>query len=100
MDGDGVGGRVKLPVVKINNILLNGLEVLKPNIVVQPREGYLLSDNSIGFFGNNLFEKYRKVTIDFPSNRVIMHTINKKVETHSIGNKGNKAVALQTIKKR
>lgn len=97
LDGDGVGGRVKLPVVKINNILLNGLAVEKPNIVIQPREGYLLSDNSIGFFGNNLFEKYRKITIDFPSNRVIMHTINKNTEKHTYSKQG---VAMQIKKKR
>lgn len=97
LEGDGVGGRVKLPVVKISNILLNGLEVEKPNIVIQPREGYLLSDNSIGFFGNNLFEKYRKVTIDFPANRVIMHTINRNTEKHTYSKQG---VAMQMKKKR
>lgn len=84
MAGDGVGGRVQLPVVKIRNLTLNGLEVQKPNIVVQPREGSLLSDNAIGFFGNNLLEKYRKVTVDFLSNRVIMHSINKSVAMHTI----------------
>lgn len=95
MEGDGVGGRVKLPVVKIRSIHLNGLEVVKPNIVIQPREGYFKSDNAIGFFGNNLLEKYRKVTIDFLSNRVVMHTINKKVATHTI----NKHLAMETKKR-
>ncbi len=97
MEGDGVGGRIKLPVVKIDHLSLNGLAVEKPNIVVQPREGYLLSDASIGFFGNNLFEKYRKVTIDFPSKRVILHTINKNTEKHTYCKQG---VALQIKKKR
>jgi hypothetical protein len=84
MAGDGVGGRVQLPVVRIRTMMLNGLEVQKPNIVVQPREGALLSDNAVGFFGNNLLEKYRKVTVDFLSNKVIMHTINKSVAMHTI----------------
>jgi hypothetical protein len=84
MAGDGVGGRVQLPVVKIKRIMFNGLEVIKPNIVIQPREGYFLSDNAIGFFGNNLLEKYRKVTIDFLSNKVILHSINKSVAMHTI----------------
>lgn len=97
MEGDGVGGRVKLPVVKISTLLLNGLEVQKPNIIIQPREGYLLSDNSIGFFGNNLLEKYRKVTVDFPSGRIIMHTINKNTEKHTYSKQG---VALQVTKRR
>lgn len=92
MEGDGVGGRVKLPVVKIRSVHLNGLEVVKPSIVIQPREGYFKSDNAIGFFGNNLLEKYRKVTIDFLSNRVVMHTINKKVQTHTI----NKHLAMES----
>ncbi len=92
MEGDGVGGRVKLPVVKIRSVHLNGLEVVKPSIVIQPREGYFKSDNAIGFFGNNLLEKYRKVTIDFLSNKVVMHTINKKVQTHTI----NKHLAMES----
>jgi hypothetical protein len=84
MSGDGVGGRVALPVVKISNIKFNGLEVIRPNIVVQPREGVFLADNAIGFFGNNLLEKYRKVTIDFFTNKIIMHSINKTVAVHTI----------------
>ena len=84
MAGDGVGGRVQLPVVKISNIKFNGLEVVKPNIVVQPREGIFLAENAIGFFGNNLLEKYRKVTIDFFSNKIIMHNINSTVAMHTI----------------
>lgn len=84
MTGDGVGGRVQLPVVKIFKVHFNGLEVEKPSLVVQPREGSLISDNAVGFFGNNLLEKYRKVTIDFLSNRMILHSINNAVAVHTI----------------
>jgi ribosomal protein S17E len=58
--------------------------VIKPSIVVQPREGYFLGDEAVGFFGNNLLEKYRKVTVDFTTNKVILHSVSKAVAVHQI----------------
>ena len=84
MHGDGVGGRVQLPVVKIRSAQFNGVDVVKPSIVVQPREGYFIGDDAVGFFGNNLMEKYRKVTVDFPKNKVILHSVNGNVAVHQV----------------
>ena len=61
----GIGGSIKLPVYKINSVLLNAIEVHKPFIIVQPRQGYFARPDAVGFFGNNFLEKFQKVTIDF-----------------------------------
>lgn len=34
-------------------------------IIVQPQQGYFARTDAVGFFGNNLLEKFKKVTIDF-----------------------------------
>lgn len=70
LSGTGVGGSVKLPVYKINSILLNTIEIRKPFLIVQPRQGYFARPDAIGFFGNNLLQKFQKVTIDFMNKRM------------------------------
>ncbi|HXS37561.1 MAG TPA: retropepsin-like aspartic protease [Flavipsychrobacter sp.] len=78
MTGTGVGGNVYLQVVSIDKLAFNGMEIKSPFIIVQPREGYFEKDEAIGFFGNNLLEKYYKVTIDFLNNRIVFNNVKKK----------------------
>jgi hypothetical protein len=77
LTGKGVGGGIYLQAVRVNKIELNhSITIYDGYIIIQPREGYFKDDNAIGFFGNNLLEKYNKVTIDFPGRQVIF-PINK-----------------------
>lgn len=78
ISGTGVGGDVYLQVAAITGIRLHGVYVNRPYIIIQPREGYFEQDSAIGFFSNNLLEKYRKVTIDFTSNKIVFNNIRKK----------------------
>ena len=65
LSASGVGGSIKLPVYKINSVLLGNIEVKHPFLIIQPKQGYFARTDAVGFFGNNLFEKFHKVTIDF-----------------------------------
>lgn len=70
--GQGVGGSVYMQVVRISNAQLNCLNLYSPYIIIQSREGYFLRDDAIGFFGNNLLEKQKKVTIDFLGECIVL----------------------------
>lgn len=76
--GKGVGGDLYLDVVKLMSLQLDTLEISRAFIVIQPKEGYFKSDEAVGFFGNNLLEKYNYVTFDFPRNRMIFNDIKKQ----------------------
>lgn len=71
--GQGVGGGVYMKVVKINSIELNQRQkIYRPNIIIQPEEGYFKQKDAIGFFGNNLLEKYGRVSVDFISRQIVL----------------------------
>ncbi|MGE5458699.1 MAG: TIGR02281 family clan AA aspartic protease, partial [Methanococcaceae archaeon] len=61
----GVGGNIKIPVYKITSVLLSNQKIEHPFLIIQPRQGYFARNDAVGFFGNNLMEKFEKVTIDF-----------------------------------
>ncbi len=63
----GVGGAAYLPVVPVTGLDLDRFRVLQPNLVVQPEGGYFERNDIAGFFGNNLLEKFQKITLDFPA---------------------------------
>ena len=85
--GNGVGGNVYLQVIKINKLNFQGLLIHEPSIIVQPEEGYFQQKEAIGFFGNNLFEKCRKVTIDFISKQIIVNTITRTGKLQTLAQK-------------
>ena len=67
----GIGGEIKLPLGKIKQIdLVN--DNFKGNVYVicQPHQGYFSRADAVGFFGNNLFEKFHKIEIDFKAKRI------------------------------
>jgi hypothetical protein len=86
LHGTGVGGGIYLQAVKISSLEMNSrLKLYNSYIIIQPKEGYFKEENAIGFFGNNLLEKYGKVSVDFlsrqiilPMNKTITPTIKKR----------------------
>ncbi|MGN6566786.1 MAG: retropepsin-like aspartic protease [Flavipsychrobacter sp.] len=87
LTGKGVGGNVYLQVIKIERLNFRNLLIKDPLMIVQPEEGYFQEKNAIGFFGNNLFEKCHKVTIDFINKQVIINTIKKTGKLQAIAKK-------------
>lgn len=76
--GKGVGGDLNLEVIKINMMTLNDRIVRHPYIIVQPQEGYFKQEDAIGFFGNNLLEKYNTVAIDFRTKKLYIKEVPPK----------------------
>jgi len=71
--GQGVGGGVYLQAVKMNCIELNQRQkIYNGYIIIQPKEGYFKQDKAIGFFGNNLLEKYGRVSVDFIARQIVL----------------------------
>lgn len=73
----GVGGNIKIPVYQIHSLLLGSLEIKKTFLIVQPEQGYFARADAVGFFGNNLLEKFQKVTIDFINGKIYTQTMGK-----------------------
>jgi len=72
----GIGGSMDIPVYMIKSISLNNYDLTDPFIIVQPKQGYFARQDAVGFFGNNLVEKFEKVTIDFKNK--IMYVLKIK----------------------
>lgn len=70
LSATGIGGSIEVPVYKINSVSLTTIGIPNPFIIVQPRQGYFARPDAVGFFGNNLFEKFQKVTIDFIDKKI------------------------------
>jgi len=60
----------KFEAVPVRTFFFVGQKIKYPYLFVQPGQGYLVSPHSVGFFGNNLLEKFERVSIDFPANRI------------------------------
>jgi hypothetical protein len=78
VNGKGVGGDIYLEIVKVRSMLLDTIDIRNAYVVIQPKEGYFKRDEAIGFFGNNLLEKYNKVILDFPNNRIVFGDLKKQ----------------------
>jgi hypothetical protein len=70
--GTGTGGEIKLPVVHVKSFSFNGQQMQNPFIIVQPEQGYFARPDAVGFFGNNLLDKYQKVIIDFLGDKMYL----------------------------
>ncbi len=66
----GLGGNMQLPVYKIDSLLLNTIKIKEPFLIIQPMQGYFARQDAVGFVGNNLFEKFKIVTIDFIEKKI------------------------------
>lgn len=71
--GTGVGGTVRLPVYKTDSVTMNELTINNPNLIIQPPQGYFARPDAVGFFGNNLIEKFRQVTLDFQGKKMYLN---------------------------
>ncbi|WP_293301265.1 retropepsin-like aspartic protease [Pedobacter sp. UBA4863] len=69
----GIGGSIDIPVYKINSVLLDKIELRNLYVIVQPERGYFSRSDAVGFFGNNLLDKYRGVTIDFINKEIFLN---------------------------
>jgi hypothetical protein len=77
LTGQGVGGGVYLQAVKVNCIELNQRQkIFNGYVIIQPKEGYFKQDHAIGFFGNNLLEKYGRVSVDFIARQIVLPVNN------------------------
>ncbi|RYD54838.1 MAG: hypothetical protein EOP56_17880 [Sphingobacteriales bacterium] len=78
ISGRGVGGDVNLQVLKINRMELNGYAIRHPYLILQPEEGCFKAEDAVGFFGNNLLEKYQSIVIDFPGEKLYFNKVAPK----------------------
>lgn len=77
--GQGVGGNIFLKAVKLDCIALNRRQkIYNGYAILQPREGYFSDEHSIGFFGNNLLEKYGRVSVDFIARQIVLPVSDTK----------------------
>ena len=74
LSGTGIGGEIQLPVYQIDIMNVGNLSIKKPYLIVQPEQGYFGRADAVGFFSNNLLEKFSSVTLDFISKN--MYFIN------------------------
>jgi hypothetical protein len=70
--GTGTGGEVRLPVARIGSLTVGGRTLERPWVIVQPSRGYFARPDAVGFVGNNLLEKFGRVTIDYPGRRLAL----------------------------
>lgn len=72
--GTGVGGNVRLPVVTIRSLKddSGNINAKDPEMIVQPKQGYFARRDAVGFFSNNLLEKFTNVAVDLSSGIMIL----------------------------
>jgi hypothetical protein len=70
--GTGTGGEVRLPVARIGSLTVGGRTLERPWVIVQPAQGYFARADAVGFVGNNVLEKFGRVTIDYPGRRLAL----------------------------
>lgn len=70
----GVGGYLYLQVVRLESMEAGALKLSYPYAIIQDKEGCFADPQSIGFFGNSVLEAYRRVTLDFIHEEIILQT--------------------------
>lgn len=73
LSATGIGGNITIPVYKLKSVMFNSIEIKKPFLLVQPKQGYFAQADAVGFFGNNLLEKYQKVVINFIDKKIYLN---------------------------
>jgi hypothetical protein len=72
LSANGIGGEIKLPVYKARSVTFGTAIIKNPYLIVQPVAGYFARTDALGFFSNNLLERYNTVTIDFLSDKIFL----------------------------
>lgn len=76
LTGSGIGGAANLFAYKLDSVVLGSIVIADPFIIVQPEAGYFARKDAIGFFGNNLMEKFPQISIDFPNRKMFLKPRN------------------------
>ncbi len=76
LTGSGIGGAANLFAYKLDSVVLGSIVITDPFIIVQPEAGYFARKDAIGFFGNNLMEKFAQISIDFPNRKMFLKPRN------------------------
>ncbi|HOI32083.1 MAG: retropepsin-like aspartic protease [Bacteroidales bacterium] len=70
--------QIELPVIQLDKVAIDILEIDTPYIIVQPKQGYFASPDAVGFVSNNLLSKYGCVAIDYINNRLYYLPLKKQ----------------------
>lgn len=65
LSGSGVGGTVRLPVIRLDRLELGGVEIERPLAIVQPRAGVFARDDAPGFVGSYTLAPLGRIVIDY-----------------------------------
>ncbi len=72
LSGTGAGGTVELAVARLQALVLGPTTIARPYVIVQPPRGYFARADAVGFVGNNLLERFGRVTIDYAGRRLVL----------------------------
>lgn len=68
----GVGGEIRIPVVKGRSFRLGKMEVTDPQLIVQPPIGYFADPGAVGFIGSYALQNVSMFVVDYPQRRLIL----------------------------
>ena len=68
----GMGGEIRIPVVKAGSLKLSRAQVREPRLIVQPKVGYFARPDAVGFLGAYAFARWPGFIVDYPRRRVIL----------------------------
>lgn len=71
-NASGVGGDIKIAVVKGRSASLGPASFAAPFYIVQPAVGYFARDDAVGFLGAYAFKTWAGFIIDYPRKRLIL----------------------------
>jgi predicted aspartyl protease len=68
----GVGGEIRIPVVKAHTMSIGDTTILEPCMIVQPPVGYFARSDAVGFLGGYAFNQSRGFIVDYPRKRLLL----------------------------
>jgi len=68
----GVGGEIRIPVVKAHALTLGRATVTEPHLIVQQPVGYFGRPDAMGFLGGYSFKRWRGFIVDYVNHRLIL----------------------------
>ena len=68
----GIGGEMKIGVVKAKQLSVGGVRLADPRLIVQPPVGYFARADAVGFLGLYAFKPWRGIILDYPRRRMLL----------------------------
>lgn len=68
----GTGGEIRIPVVKAESFRLGSMDILEPQLIIQPRAGYFANEEAVGFIGGYSLQTFSRFIVDYPQKRLIL----------------------------